>query len=399
MLKSYMRDKNMGTYSTVFALSIVFICVNFLGRGNLFAVAALVLNVALLLWKRGEFEFDLNCLYGILFIVGGVFAAGLFFDAFEAIKSVNVLAAYLVGYWGYKQYETEKEKAQFIKLIAFSAFLGFSAYLIATFIFNELAPWKVNRCLYNVWGENYEMVSVTLIGMVSSVVIGYSFYAFFFQRNLFLRIYTGIALLITLLLNVKTSTRTPLLLFVIVYAFMFVLSLGKLKKRTQTAVWISFGGIVAVVATVLLTNVFGIRDALMSIPLVKRLLLEGLSTPRVEEYIAHFNNMPNRILGGLWQKYEVGNYAHNFLQDAYDCYGVLALLSMLGYSVLFIINAFKLVFGKNKTSVEYLLISMQAAMLIQLCLEPIFSGYPILMWMVMLLHGGTTARLEGRASK
>ena len=391
-----MPKKDKGIISTLFYLSIVLACSNFFGHGNFFCFLVLGLNTALLLWTGREIEFDIECLLGILFFVGAGFAAGLFFGFEEALKGCNVFMAYFVGRNTYKQISTQEEKKEFVKKLAFCVFLGFSAYLIGTWLFNVIKPHQSARCLYNPWSTSYGLIAVTLIGLQCSVIIGYSFYAFFFQKNNAVKIFTGISVFVCLLLNIRTATRTPLLLFGLIYAFMTVVSLGRLNKKLLKTVGLTVLAVIGVTALVLITDLFGLRHTLFNIPIIKRLIEDGFSTPRIQEYIAHFKGAPFHLIGGLELKAEVGNYAHNFLQDAHDRYGFCALIAMFGFGAGFVMNLFSLLFTRGKTGTDYLLLSLNAAIFIQVCLEPVFSGYPLVIWTAVLLYGVTTSHLQQR---
>lgn len=396
MLKELTQKKDRGIYSTLFFLSIVLACSNFFNRGNLVCFLVLAVNTALLLWKGREIEFDLECLLGILFFVGAAFAAGLFFGFEEGLKGCNVLMAYFVGRNTYKQLSTQEEKKEFVKKLAFCAFLGVSAYLTGTYLVNLINPHQSVRCLYNPWSDSYGLIAVTLIGLQCSVVIGYSFYAFFIQKNTGVKICAGVSVFVCLLLNIKTATRTPLLLFGLIYAFMTLISLGRLNKKLLKTIGIIVLSVVGVTALVLLTDLFRLRQTIFNIPIIKRLFQDGFSTPRIQEYIAHFKATPFHLIGGLELKAEVGNYAHNFLQDAHDRYGFCALLAMGGFGAGFVINLFALVFTRGKTATDYLLLSLNAAIFLQVCLEPVFSGYPLIIWTALLLYGVTTSHLQER---
>lgn len=391
-----MQKKDKGIISTLFYLSIVLACSNFLDHGNFFCFLILGLNTALLLWTSKEIEFDIECLLGILFFVGAGFAAGLFFGFGEALKGCNVFTAYFVGRNTYKQFSTQEEKKEFVKKLAFCIFLGFSAYLIGTWLFNVIKPHQSARCLYNPWSTSYGLIAVTLIGLQCSVIIGYSFYAFFFQKNNAVKIFTGVSVFVCLLLNIRTATRTPLLLLGLIYAFMTVVSLGRLNKKLLKTVGLTILAVMGIVVLVFITDLFGLRHTIFNIPIIKRLIEDGFSTPRIQEYIAHFKGTPFHLIGGLELKAEVGNYAHNFLQDAHDRYGFCALLAMSGFCVGFVINLFSLLFTRGKTGTDYLLLSLNAAIFIQVCLEPVFSGYPLVIWTAVLLYGVTTSHLQQR---
>jgi len=86
--------------------------------------------------------------------------------------------------------------------------------------------------------------------------------------------------------------------------------------------------------------------------------------------------------------------AHNYLQEGYDLYGVFAFVMLLVVTVQFVSNIFRFATKRQKKGTDMLFLSFYTAVFLQMCVEPVFTGYPILIWSLMLIHGMATAYLK-----
>ena len=97
--------------------------------------------------------------------------------------------------------------------------------------------------------------------------------------------------------------------------------------------------------------------------------------------------MPQYPFGGNHIAEIVGKEAHNYLQQSYDRYGICAFISIIFITAHFIKNIVLLLRRKTDTDCVILIASVFISMFIQCCLEPIFDGYPIEFWFLLMIDG------------
>lgn len=381
--------KNKIENSWIFYALIALSCVNFLGRGSLFYF---VFALFALIKIRPTVKADSNSFFTILLTLSIMIAAVCFYDINEVIKAFNFFLLYLIGYSGFLAAD---DKIKFAKRTAFSVFAGFALYVILTYIYNLGFTLDYKRTLYNIWTGN--LVAVTLIGLVSSVIIGYSFYAIVIHKSFAMKVTGIVAIVFDFLINIQTATRTPIIMFVFLYILMLAIYFfsSDLEKKIK---WLVLGAfLVAIAIFAYQSNMFGIKAYVLSTPIFQRFSEEGLETSRIEISRYYFEHMFDHIWGGNKTFEQYGHLAHNFIQEAHDKYGILATIALVGLTFKILSNIVKLVCLKEKMAVDFLLISMYLAIMIQICLEPVFDGYPVIMMSLMMIHGIASAYLSKRS--
>lgn len=368
---------------------IVCFCANALGRGSIFCM---ILSVLAVVAFKLEFHVDVNTVIMLVFAIAVAIVSIVFYTAGDTFKAFNYFMMYVLGYNGYI---CAKNKGRFIKRTLFAIFLGFDLHLMLTYIVNFGRERIKVRTLYDVWTN--ELISVTLIGLLSCMIIGYSFYALFCNKNIKLKIFSIISIIIMLLINIGTATRTPILLFAIVYSVTFLIyALNKHDDRLLKA----FGFCCAAALLVVVAysfNWFDLRHSLMNNPLVSRFRSEGLETNRWKIDKVYFRYMPEYLWGGSHIYGTVHKMAHNFLQECYDMYGIVAFAALLLVLIEFVGIYVKLIFKPVKRDVDILFAAMGLSVLLQLFLEPVFRGYPPLIFSMLLIFGIEKAYLSDRA--
>lgn len=368
----------------IFYSLIVLFCMNFFENGSLLC---LIFCIYSLLRINIKINIDFHCILSFLLTIVAFIASFIYFDYNIAIKSLNFFLIYIVGY---NYYYLVDNKVKFIKNIIFSIFLGYSILTLLTFIYNYNT--KVidgQRTILNIWTGEY--ISVTLIGLLSSVVIGYSFYCFFIQKKIYLKCLAFIFLTITILINMKTATRTPILLLAITYivlTLIYIFSTNP-KKSIKFVAFIIF--LFVIFFIFYHQDYFDIKTNILNSPLFKRVKSEKFTTGRIEIFYMHLLSMNVSYFGGGKISNYTGHLAHNFLQEGYDLYGIFGLLILMLIFFSFIRVFCELLLKSNKNAIDYLLISMYISMIIQSFLEPIFSGYPCYFFCLLLIHSIATA--------
>ena len=374
--------------SLLFCLLITLSCMNFLGRGS---IVYFVFALFALLKIHPFIKIDGNFIFAALLTMSIAISSIIFYNVNEFVKSLNYVLLYLIGYNGFISSEN---KLMFAKRSIFAIFAGFSLNIILTYWFNHEYNFEGRRLLYSIWTK--EFMAVTLVGLLSSIIIGYSFYAIFLCKKYLIKLTGIVSIFVMFLINIQTATRTPIILFAIVYAFLFFLRFFSTNWRKKIK-WLALSSIVVLVAIALyLNNAFGIRAYIISSPIFTRFSSEGIETSRTEIAVYHFNNMLDSLWGGNKISETYGKMAHNFIQEGHDKYGIFATIALLGLTYYFFRNIIRLLFVKEKQQIDYLFISMYVAIIIQICLEPVFDGYPVVVMSLLMIHGIVTAYLPIR---
>ncbi len=366
-------------------LMIVLFCMNLLGRGSIVCLACGLLSLLLI---NKHLRFDRTALLLLIFTVLSALASFMFESAMEAVKCLNFVIMYLVGS---NALRIARDKDTFIRRAIFSMFLGYFL-LVALTYFSNLDDVSVSgqRLIRNFWTGEY--VSVTIVGLLSSVVIGYFFYAVISGRA-WLRIVGVASIAVVFLVNSMTATRTPIILFAILALVMSAVYIFT-SRRSSARPFLFILLILAVLGVLYATDTFGIRTVVESTPIYKRFEAEGTQTDRFAVAREYLSIMLDHPFGGSAAYARIGVLAHNFLQQGYDLYGLPAGVILLLLLVLFARNVLTLIRRVDKRPVDYLLISMYIAMIIQAFLEPIFTGYPCFFFSLLFMHGMTNEYLR-----
>ena len=374
-----MRSKGLEN-STTYHILIATFCLNFLGRGSIFCLVFSAF--ALFLLRKTSLSLD-NCgLVVFLFSVSAIIAAIVHFGVLEAVKCVNFILVYLIGYNGYR---TATNKKGFILKTVSAVFCGFSVLLIMTFFYNINFDDGGYRIIQNVWTG--ELIAVTLIGLLTSVIIGFSFYAIFLEKRTWVKVVAAVVLIISMILNMQTATRTPFLLLGIVYFYLFIVIFKERNFKINKRLLLILTACALLLAVLIALNVFGIRDRILSTAIVNRFFEEGFESGRMKIVVLHFQNMFKHLFGGNKISTETGRMAHNFIQQGHDMYGIFATAFLVILCISFIKKIVFFTFKKNKDGTDYLILGVYLSMLIQSFMEPVFTGYPCFMFAFLLIHG------------
>lgn len=378
-----MIDEKKFENSIIYYVLIACACVNLLEKGSLIFCAIALYKV------RFKYKFDANMISITLLTSAVVISSIIFYSFYEIVKAANFFFLYLIGYNGYL---VSNDKIKYINRTVFAIFTGFGANIIITYIYNMNIHRIAVRTLYSFW--THELISVTLIGLLSSVVIGYSFYCLFCSKKIYIKIISLIILIIALLINFSTATRTPIIMLCIVYSVMSIIYASSLGKRKALKALLAINLAFIVIFLTYQFNAFGIKEHIQQYPIFLRFKAEGLYSSRLDITKQHLKYMWRYLWGGNNIKTLVTYSAHNYLQEGYDLYGIFAFIALIAKTVHSIRNIFTLVSIKQKQPQDFLFISMYLSIYIQMCMEPVFSGYPILFWSMLLIDGMATAYLE-----
>jgi len=374
--------------SRIYYWLLVFACMNFMLSGSVFFLALVLFE----LFRRNfTVAMERRVMPVIVLVLSILVSSYAHYSFAECIKALNYGLIYIIGYDGYFRVTDQKK---YVKSTMFAITVGFGVELILMFLYNYGREQINIRSMYSVWTT--KPIAVTLLGLLAAVVIAYSFYAFFFAKNVRLKVVVLVMLIAGLWFGFQTATRTPLIMFCVVYGFMGAVYV--LNKRGIKAlgliVWVS---LLAVLLAILYSlDVFGVKSALLSTPVFQRMEQAGLETSRTILMRRHFQYMFDYLWGGDNIMQIVGLRAHNILQEGHDMYGIVTSASLVIIILQALGNMRKLLMSKNKSDIDFLFLSMYLAIVVQLFLEPVFNGYPILIWCFLLIHGIANAYMKDR---
>ena len=361
----------------IFYMLICLTCMNFMESG---AAVFLLCSLFSVFFLRMYVKINIVSLF-IFLLFCGVFLSSYFFDSGEGtIKSFNFLFPYFLGFSGCL---ASVNKEDYVKKCLFAIFLGFGFLLFYIYYCNYNNNFIGTRFLINPW--THQLMPATLAGLVASVVIGYSFFGIFLSKKLFIKIMSCFLVAIAIVQNLNSATRTPIILFFVVYclgtcSYLIGAEDGKRKNQKYYIVILMFLLFFALYD-------FVIKDMVYLSPLYERFSDKGLETSRVDIMYEHFKYMFNYLWGGGFISISTKHLPHNFIQEGHDLYGLIAFISLLFFFVRGVVKCAALFLKKNKNNTDNLVFCFYLSVLIQLCMEPVFRGYPQLFWMFLLIDG------------
>lgn len=366
--------------SITYYLLIVLTCMNFMGQG---ALICLLLGL-FCIFKYSEIEVSINTLALVLLMLCIIITTLLFDKSYnEIIKSFNYLLIYMAGKNGFCN---AKDKVKFIKNTMFFIFMGFFGQLILHYSYNlgKVIP-EGQRKLYSFWTK--EFIAVTLISLLSAAIIGYAYYGVFICKNKLIKALSVCSLILTTIVNLSTATRTPFLLIAIVFPLMSFIYLIKSPYSKKLCILVTALVLIFLAFVLYKVDLFGIKSYVEATPLFARISISGIETSRVQIFQMYSKYMLDYPFGGNHIAEIVGKEAHNYLQQSYDMYGIFAFVAIMLITMHFFKNIVMLLRRKSDISCVILITSMFISMFIQCCLEPVFNGYPIEFWCLLMIDG------------
>ena len=373
--------------SWIFFLLTVMFCSNLFGRGSLLCLAFAVFA---LLKLRNTLVIDGMGVVVLLFSAAALIPSFAYEGVVEAVKCLNFVFMYLIGLNGFY---AARDKKKYLERLFLALFFGYILYVVLLVLWNiNVETREGQRILYNIWSG--DPISVTLVGLLCSVPIGFSFYAIFLNKKKWIKITAILGVIVVFIINARTATRTPIILMLIVTLIMAAIYLYDQNAKRAVRIIALMLFIFAVVGIAYGTNLFGLRSAIESTPIYQRFMEEGTDTRRSELIIWHMQYMMEYPFGGSNIARTVGTNAHNVLQQAYDLYGVGAFVLVTVICGSIVATLVKFLRMKNREPIDYLFIAMYISMLIQSFLEPILTGYPCFLFSFLMIHGTATAYLR-----
>lgn len=349
-------------------------CMNFMGRGPI-----VFFLFSLYGFLKSEYKIWDSALTPYLFIsLGALFSSLIFYDFKEIIK---VSLFFLSCYSGFVTYISAVDKEIFIKRLFLSASVGALAFLLLTYHlnFNILNLPEGSRVLVNYWRMDSNLPA-TCLGLISSIIIIFSFYLIFCDKNIYIKIIGISFLLLCLYVNIKTATRTPIVLFIVIYLILFLIFFKDLNLNRK----IGLICILIILGVLFLNNLIVIYQ---ESSLAVRFDEVGLETGRWDITKKYFEEMLNHLWGGRYIYNKVGRLAHNFILEGYDLYGILFFIPLLLVCIAIIMRSLKLCRRVNESNSNLILLGLSIGLFMSNLLEPTITGYPQILWILFMTDG------------
>ena len=357
-------------------------CFNFLGRGPVIFLAFSVFGII----ANRQRSWNTICALYLFLSTFAIIASLMFYELEETLKC---FVFFLSFYAGYCIYNSSLEKETVLNRLLFLGVLGFVANLVFTSYVNFVIIGHVegNRTLINPW--TLDPIAVTLVGLMSSVPLAYSFYCIFCRREIIMKIVGGAFLVLSVWINMQTATRTPFLLAGIVYVIMLY-EIRKSIKRNKTRIIV-----------VIVLGYFLIDRLLASVSdsaIADRFANDGVKTSRLDIIMYYMGQMFNYPWGGGFAQKHYYRMAHNVIQETYDNYGFFFFVTLITILLGMLGRIIRLHKRQNKSPFLLMSLAFYLAILIQLMLEPVTAGYPQLLWFLFLIDGIIVGALADRES-
>ena len=290
-------------------------CFNYLGRGPVFFLGFSVFGI---LFSQRKKWCAICLVY--LALSATAFVVSLVFYSFE--ESIKTLVFFLSFYAGYCIVVSNGDSEITARLF-FGAVLGFVALLAYFYYSNIIIIGHISgvREMIDPWTK--KNISVTLIGLMSCVPIVYSFYCFFCQKRLLLKIIGLFYFTLSISINFETATRTPIVLMLIIFPIMAYEAYKSDESPRKILRWF-------IVLIIILGAGNFLYHRVADSVLTERFLDERLETPRWEIMGVYLDHMWEYPWGGGFVQKNYHYMAHNMIQELYDMYGFF-------FSVLFLI--------------------------------------------------------------
>ena len=331
-LKRYFSDG----INPLFYIGLIFVCLNFLGKGSVVLLAFCLIILAMNAHRvKIDFIGALLIIFGLFgFVKSLIFSYGIN----EGIKYFNYPLIYISGNVLIRK---TIARDKFIKNLGFALFVGFTLHIFLDYLLTRKIGFsEYYRVFYSFWTQ--ETVAVTLIGLLCSPIIAYSFYGIFLSRKPLIILGCIASLALVIYINLLTATRTPIVLMVVVFIVMFLIYFLKSKSRNKLKFLLGVIALFAIAIIMYIFDVFSIKTTITNSSLFARIEREGLSTSRSQITLFYLNNMFAYPFGGSYIHDLYGQSAHNYIQQIQDLIGIIPMVIIIIVSVCGILSVFKL---------------------------------------------------------
>lgn len=350
----------------------------------LFAVAAfLVIN------QRYVFDFNFLILMQ-LSLAWIIFSPEKDAGITSIIKPMLYPMAYLVGrsFFASKNKNTSLEgKESWLKASVFIVALGPYIHYMLNFVTNIDYE---SRNTIDFWTGTE--LSATGQAAMAFCMMAVSISLLFIRTKMYVKVFSGAAIISILLYNLVLSGRT-MFLIVGVSVVVCLLYTGRQTKDFSKKIRITITVLAVIFLLLFLINqnVFGLRELLEDSNLYNRFTVGDkgkYDDNRFGRKIQHLQNFESAIFGGSKTRASGVGYAHDLYLDTLDEAGIFALFAVIEFTISMIAGAIKLI--KNKTlqlPTRTIVLVLYVAGITTFAMEPILQGMPWFFVLFCFIHG------------
>lgn len=309
------------------------------------------------------------------------------FEIKDTIKTFNFLLAY---YLGVSIYNKSEDSEGIIRNVITYSVIGFLINLILIYYINLIVLHHDIgvRNLFDYWTGEY--TPGTLVGLLSAMPIAISYYLIAVSEQKIYKLLGFVIVVFVCIINNATATRTPFVLLILVF---FIMTLCIMKENRGKVIITSCIAI-AVALSMYEFNAFNLYDIINNSAIVDRFNEESTSTSRVDVTLYYFGILFDYPFGGKHGAEVIGFEPHNFIQEMQFLYGIFPFLICLFISIKIVILLIRFYRASNKKNIDVLLMASLLSVFVQCLLEPVYAGYPQLLWLLFLLTGMGEMRLR-----
>lgn len=381
----------MSTFFKVipFYALLVLACMNFLGRGPIVFFISMIIGICFM--TRNSYEKQsltlTNFLPFLLLTIITCITSFYNFEIKDTIKTFNFLLAY---YLGVSIYNKSEDNEGIIRNVITYSVIGFLINLILIYYINLIVLHHDIgvRNLFDYWTGEY--TPGTLVGLLSAMPIAISYYLIAVSELKIYKLLGFVIVVFVCIINNATATRTPFVLLILVF---FIMTLCIMKENRGKVIIASCIAI-AVALSMYEFNAFNLYDIINNSAIVARFNEESTSTSRVDVTLYYFGILFDYPFGGKHGAEVIGFEPHNFIQEMQFLYGIFPFLICLFISIKIVILLIRFYRASNKKNIDVLLMASLLSVFVQCLLEPVYAGYPQLLWLLFLLTGMGEMRLR-----
>ena len=383
-----MHIANMITIAGIFLFSV--------GAFNLSGQLFFALTLCFFVWKSKIIVIQKQDMVPLLFSVA--YFITFTFNFGVTVKSVIIYlwgpwAAYLFGKWFVSSNDGETAFQILIKALTLGFFSHSVLNLFAYLKSRYFAQYAYQRLSVDFWRG--DMVSVISTGLMLTFAVALSTATLFSPCVPRKRIISMIILLMSFFEAAFFAYRT--MIFIILLLIMFNLfrwlydSSVRIKGKTIFISVLTFF-LIALFAAIYL-NVFGIRDELLSLKIVRRVLYSD-GTSRFETWEAY-------LVSGDWLRYPFGGqksefayhgkWVHNLWLDIINKVGWIPFVMAIIFTLTSIKSTYRIAVHMKKmqnTLLANQIASLGIGMLLICAPEPIIDANPYFFFAILMVLGG-----------
>lgn len=367
-------------------------CILEIPFGNLFLMSAPIMLLSLTFIYRRRPVINLQAFILSVFII-------LYFvidsqlqqtSSYKLFYALSVISIYLCGL--YAEFDSEKIKSsnkleKTIELIAVTYLIYVGITIIYSISKGQMA---VNRNPLNIWTG--QLRAATHYGTMLLIPVIYGIYLSTVYKGK-KRVIGFIIVIISLLINVLTASRTIILFIPVGYLFSYFYSIkvsGAFSKRHLNQL---IGSLIAVftIMIMFINDMFGLQTMYLHSALGQRYLQGNVARMADDGRMTHwrffFSHLSESFFGGGYSRQNTGNL-HNIYLNVYDLSGIIPFILLVIFTLMLTKRIRKVIKQEKVTNeIKVLLVLLFLLSFAQVLMEPVMESVPVFCWCLLYIAG------------